>query len=140
MMGSKMVGFLVLFFGAMSAMSLAHLVAHHAVTDVYDEEKTMTIVGTVERVVDRMPHPSVELVVKRQGAGERTWAVEFDAARRLTGSATEPPLLLPGDLVTVCGNPGRDPGEYRLRMLALQRPDGLSLRSPVSLAETQCVG
>ena len=88
-MGSKTVGFLVLFFGAMSAMSLAHLVAHHAVTDVYDEEKTMTIVGTVERVVDRMPHPSVELVVKRQGAGERTWAVEFDAARRLIGSATE---------------------------------------------------
>ena len=64
----------------------------------------------------------------------------FDAARWLTGSATEPPVLSPGDLVTVCGNPGRDPGEYRLRMLALQRSDGVSLRSPVSLAETQCLG
>ena len=119
---------------------MASLVAHHPLTDVYDERQMVTIVGTVERVVDRMPHPSIELVVKRQGADERTWVVEFDAARRLTGSAGEPPRLLPGDLVTVCGNPGRDPGEYRLRMLALQRSDGLSLRSPVSLAETQCLG
>ena len=133
-MRSRMVGSVVL----MGAM--ATLVAHHPLTDVYDERQTVTIVGTVERVVDRMPHPSVELVVKRQGADERIWAVEFDAARRLTGSATEPPVLSPGDLVTVCGNPGRDPGEYRLRMLALQRSDGVSLRSPVSLAETQCLG
>ena len=135
-MGSKMAGSVVL----LGVMAIVSLVAHHPLTDVYDEGKTMTIVGTVDRVVDRMPHPSVELVVKRQGETERIWAVEFDAARRLTGSATEPPLLLPGDLVTVCGNPGRDPGEYRLRMLVLQRPDGLSLRSPVSLAETQCAG
>ena len=136
MMRSRMVGSVVLF----GAMAIASLVAHHSVTRVYDERETITIVGTVERIVDRMPHPSVELVVIRQGAIARTWAVEFDAARRLTGPASEPPLLLPGDLLTVCGNPGRDPGEYRLRMLALERPDGLSLRSPVSLAEMQCLG
>ena len=118
---------------------MAPLIAHHAVTKVYDEGQTMTIAGTVERIVDTMPHPSVELVVKREGANARTWAVEFDAAHRLTGSATEPPVLLPGDTVTVCGNPGQDPGEYRLRMLSLERPDGLFLRSPVSLADA-CVG
>ena len=134
-MGSKVVGSAVL----LGVMAMASLVAHHSVTEIYDEGQTVTIVGTVERVVDRMPHPSVEIVVK-QGASERTWAVEFEAASRLTGSAGEPPLLLPGELVTVCGNPGRDPGAYRLRMLALQRPDGLSLRSPISVAETQCVG
>ena len=134
MMGSRTVGFLVL----LGATSVAPLVAHHAFTMDYDEERTMTLAGTVDRVVDRMPHPLVELVVKREGAPTRTWVVEFDAARRLTGSATERPVLLPGDHVTVCGNPGRDPGEYRLRMLVLQRPDGLLLRSDVSLADVQC--
>jgi len=55
-------------------------------------------------------------------------------------AGAEPPQLLRGDVVTVCGNQGRDPGEYKLRVLTLERPDGLSLLSPVSLAETQCVG
>ena len=100
----------------------------------------MTIEGTVERVVDKMPHPSVEIVVQRQGANARTWTIEFDGAHRLTGSTGERPLLLPGDYVTVCGNPGRDPGEYRLRMLVLERSDGVSLRSKVSLADAQCTG
>ena len=136
MMRNRTVGSVLL----LGVMAMSPLAAHHSAWDIYDEGQTMTIVGTVELVVDRMPHPSVELVVQGQGVHERTWAVEFDAAHRLTGSAGEPPLLLPGDRVTVCGNPGRDPGAHRLRMLALQRRDGLSLRSPVGLAEMQCVG
>ena len=71
-MGSKIVGSMIV----LGVMGIAPLAAHHAITRVYDESETITIVGTVERIVDRIPHRSVELVVMRQGAVERTWAVD----------------------------------------------------------------
>jgi len=50
-----------------------------------------------------------DVVVEGCGGSARTWAVEFDAAHQLGGSAVKPVVLWPGDRVTVCGNPGRDP-------------------------------
>jgi hypothetical protein len=52
-MGVKVVGSAVL----VGVMAVASLVAHHSVTEIYDEGQTVTIVGTVERVVDRNASP-----------------------------------------------------------------------------------
>ena len=131
-MGPKTVVWLV----ALGTLSAAHVVAHHAVGAIYDEEHTVTIQGTVGRVVSQTPHPLFYLVVERRGSLARTWAVEIDdVGTPVTSRST----LEPGDQVSVCGNPGRDPGEYRVRMLKLWRSDGLSLRGDVSLADEQCV-
>ena len=114
--------------------------SHHAVSTVYDVGQTTTIRGVVERIVIRRPHPIVHLVVDLDGEGRRTWVVELDdpdARRAETGALA----LQPGDQVAVCGNPGRDPGEFKLRMLSLKRPsDAFVLRSDVGTESATCRG
>lgn len=125
---------------ALGALSTAQVTAHHPVSVVYDEGQAVTIEGTVARVVYQKPHPLVDLVVESRGGVTRTWAIEFDDLRLPDVAAVDHTTLKPGDQVTVCGNPGRDPGHYKLRMLVLERGDGLSLRSKISLADAQCAG
>lgn len=135
-MGRKMVVWGV----AVGALWAEQVVAHHPISAIYDEGQAVTIEGTVARVAYRMPHPRINLVVESRGGTTRTWTIEFDELRLPDAAAVNRSTLNPGDQITVCGNPGRDPGEYRLRMLALERSDGLSLRSKVSLADAQCAG
>ena len=128
----------VLFVLAVS--SVVHLTAHHPMGRVYDQQRTMTIEGDVGRVLHQVPHPLLHLVVEDDQGTTRTWAVELDAANQLTGSAVSQFVLGPGDRIMVCGNPGRDPGEYRLHMLTLTRlSDGWSVASehrPASQCES----
>ena len=119
-----------------SAMGVS---AHHSVAKMYDENRTMTIEGEVTHFLDNSPHALVHLVVQGDRGRPRTWAVEFDDPDKLSSSGGTHEALRPGDRIAVCGNPGRDPGEYRLRMLALERPsDGLSMRSEIGLSRFQC--
>ncbi len=112
--------------------------AHHSVATVYDESRTMTLEGEIERFLNYEPHALLHLVVGGRGR-TRTWAVEFDTASKLSSSGVSQAALRPGDRITVCGNPGRDPGAYRLRMLTLRRPsDGLSLWSEQRLIRATC--
>lgn len=132
-MGPKMIVWLA----ALGALSAAQVAAHHPLSAVYDEGQALTVEGMVTRVVYQRPHPVVDLEVNDRET-TRTWAIEFDELRLPDGGPVGRSTLEPGDRITVCGNPGRDPGEYKLRMLVLQRSDGLSLRSKVSLADAQC--
>ena len=113
--------------------------AHHSVATVYDESRTMTLEGEIGRFLNYRPHALLHLVVRGGRGRTRTWVVEFDTADRLMSSGVSREALRPGDRITVCGNPGRDPGAYRLRMLTLRRPsDGLSLLSEQRLIRATC--
>ncbi len=113
--------------------------AHHSVATVYDESRTMMLEGEIERVLNLQPHAWLHLVVRGSRGRTRTWAVEFGTASKLSSSGVSQVALRPGDRITVCGNPGRDPGAYRLRMLTLRRPsDGLSLWSEQRLIRATC--
>ena len=113
--------------------------AHHSVATVYDESRTMTLEGEIGRFLNHQPHALLHLVVRGGRGRTRTWAVEFDTADRLISSGVSREALRPGDRITVCGNPGRDPGAYRLRMLTLRQPsDGLSLWSEQRLIRATC--
>ncbi len=119
---------------------IAPLVSHHAVSTVYDVATTTTIHGMVDRIVIRRPHPIVHLVVDLEGQEKRTWAVELDDpdARRAEVGVM---ALKPGDRVAVCGNPGRDPGAFKMRMLSIERPsDAFVLRSDVGMDNASCGG
>jgi hypothetical protein len=131
---------LVVWAVALGPLWAGQVVAHHPVSAIYDEGQVVTIEGTVTRMVYQMPHPRVDLAVESSAGPTRTWAIEFDELKLPDMASASRPTLKPGDRITVCGNPGRDPGEYRLRMLALVRSDGLSLRSKASLADAQCAG
>ncbi len=113
--------------------------AHHSVATVYDESRTMTLEGEIGRFLNSQPHALLHLVVRGGRGRTRTWAVEFDTASKLSSSGVSQAALRPGDRITVCGHPGRDPGAYRLRMLTLRRPsDGLSLRREQCLTRATC--
>lgn len=104
---------------------------HHPVGQVYDESQTVTLEGKIVRLVYRNPHSLLHLQVVGQHGVERTWAIEWGGADRLRHAGVGPETLRPGDRVVVCGNPGWDPGQFRVWLLAMTRPgDGWSTATP----------
>ena len=95
---------------------------HHAVSDVYDQSEILTLEGEIVALIYRNPHSLLHVQVDDRGGALHTWAVEWRAASRLSAQGAGPGTLRPGDRVVVCGNPGWDPGQYRLLLLTVTRP------------------
>ena len=102
-----------------AGISLASLPirAHHAISEIYDEERTVVLEGRVASFLFGNPHSMVHVRVPDRDGHLHTWAVEWRAARRLQRMGWTARDLNVGDRVRVCGNPGRDPGAYRLYLL-----------------------
>ena len=96
--------------------------AHHPVSDVYDQTETLTLAGEIVALVYRNPHTILHVDVSDRSGARRTWAIEWSSATRLLSRGVTLDTLQPGDRVVACGNPGRDPGQYRLLLLTLTRP------------------
>jgi hypothetical protein len=113
------------------------LEAHHAIGELYDEERTMVLEGDVVSFRFGEPHSMVQLNV-RDGQGQvHTWALEWRGAGRLQQQGWTDRALSPGDTVRICGNPGRDPGAYRVYLLNLARqPSGR--RTATDAGENLC--
>ncbi len=95
--------------------------AHHPTSDVYDEERTIVLEGDVTSFLFGNPHSMVHLRVADGDGDLHTWAVEWRAASRLRRLGWTAADLNVGDRVKMCGNPGRDPGAYRLYLLNITR-------------------
>ncbi len=94
---------------------------HHAIGEIYDEERTIVLDGEVEAFHFGNPHSVLHVRVRDDGGLTRTWAVEWRAADRLSRAGVRGDALARGDAVTLCGHPGRDPGAYRLYLLNVAR-------------------
>ena len=94
---------------------------HHAIGEIYDEERTIILEGEVESFLFGNPHSLLHVHVIGDDGLARTWAVEWRAADRLSRAGLTGEALAPGDAVTLCGHPGRDPGAYRLYLLNVAR-------------------
>lgn len=113
--------------------------AHHVISEVYDIGRILTLEGEVDRIGYRDPHSFLHLRVAGDGSGARTWSIELEGAAKLHQLGMERGTLRPGDRITVCGNPGRDAGQYRLLMLVLTRPsDGLAVRRTPMEDQREC--
>ena len=95
--------------------------AHHPTSEVYDEERTIVLEGDVTSFLFGNPHSMVHVRVEDRDGDLRTWAVEWRAATRLRRLGWTAGDLNVGDRVKICGNPGRDPGAYRLYLLNVTR-------------------
>lgn len=93
---------------------------HHAIGEIYDEERTLILAGEVESFLFGNPHSLLHVRVV-DGGRARIWAVEWRAADRLSRAGLTGDALAPGDAVTLCGHPGRDPAAYRLYLLNVVR-------------------
>ena len=95
--------------------------AHHSFTATYFEDRTTTIEGKLLQFMFRNPHSFVHVEAPDDKGEMHRWAVEWGGAGQLSGQGVTNQTLRVGDIVTIEGNPGRDPSDYRLRMQYLRR-------------------
>lgn len=109
----------VLFVAASFVWSL-QAYAHHSFAAAYLEDRTVQIEGKLVTFTLRNPHSFVGVEAKDDKGVMQTWSIEWGAASQLnlTGGAE---ALKPGDPVIVVGNPGRNPKDHRMKMVAITR-------------------
>lgn len=100
--------------------------AHHSFAATYDESKTMEIKGKIVVFQFRNPHSFVTVEVTNADGKKVRWGVEGPGSTQLANSGIQNDTLRYGDEVVVSGNPSRTPGEAKLRMRTMKRPDGFS--------------
>ena len=99
--------------------------AHHSFAATYDESKTVEIKGRIVVFSFRNPHSYVTVEVT-EGDKKTRWGVEGPGSTQLANSGVQNDTLRYGDEVVVTGNPSRTPGEAKLRLRTMKRPDGFS--------------
>lgn len=95
--------------------------AHHSFTATYFEDRTIEIEGKLLQFMFRNPHSFVHVEAPDENGDLQRWAVEWGGAGQLSGQGVTNQTLRPGDVVTITGNPGRDPKDFRVRMRYLKR-------------------
>jgi hypothetical protein len=100
--------------------------AHHSFAATYDEAKTMEIKGRIVAFQFRNPHSFVTVEVADAAGKKVRWGVEGPGSTQLANTGIQNDTLRYGDEVVVTGNPSRTPGEAKLRLRTMKRPDGFS--------------
>jgi len=95
--------------------------AHHSFAATYFEDRTMKVEGKLVQFQFRNPHSFIHLEVKDEKGQVVRWSVEWGGAGQLGSQGITNETLKYGDIVTIVGNPGRDPADHRIRMLELRR-------------------
>jgi len=95
--------------------------AHHSFAATYDEAKTVKIEGKLVQFLFRNPHSFVHVMAPDQNGQVQRWAVEWGGTGQLGAQGVTRETLRPGDVVVITGNPGRNPADFRVRMVTLRR-------------------
>jgi Family of unknown function (DUF6152) len=95
--------------------------AHHSFTATYFEDQTVQIEGKLLQFMFRNPHSFVHVEAPDDQGQLQRWAVEWGGAGQLSSQGVTNQTLRVGDIVTIEGNPGRDPKDHRIRMQYLRR-------------------
>ena len=102
-------------------VSAAQAYGHHSFAATYIEDKTAQIEGTLVQFLFRNPHSFVYVDARDENGEMQRWAVEWGGAGQLAGQGVTHESLKAGDVLTITGNPGRNPDDHRLRMVSLRR-------------------
>ena len=94
--------------------------AHHSFTATY-QDRQITIEGKLLQFMFRNPHSFVHIEAPGDDGQMHRWAVEWGGAGALAGQGVTNQTLRAGDVVKITGNPGREVGDYRMRMRYLRR-------------------
>ena len=107
---------------ALFPLSTTTVYGHHSFQASYDTENVIRIEGTLVGFMLRNPHSHVYVMAPDENGVMRRWGVEWGGASVLMRQGLTRDSLKAGDHVIITGNPGRNPGDYRLRMQTLHRP------------------
>src|SRR5262245_17793464 len=106
---------------AVVVLASAQASAHHSFAATYFENKTVTIEGKLVQFLFRNPHSFVHVEAPDEKGEMHRWAVEWGGAGQLANQGVTNQTLRVGDVVSITGNPGRDPSDHRIRMQYLKR-------------------
>ena len=96
-------------FVASAALLLAAPVfAHHSFKAEYDETKSVTLTGTVTKVLWKNPHVLLFVDIKDDDAKLTNWELELASPNGLMSQGWKVDSLKPGDQVTASGYRARD--------------------------------
>lgn len=103
--------------------------AHHSWSADYNTDASIVVEGIVTEFLRVNPHSALTMDVENEAGEVEVWTVEY--GRGFVDSAGKeyaPQELKPGDVLTVTGQPHRDPEANHIRLRGVVRAnDGLSL-------------
>ena len=103
------------------ALLAARVYAHHSFAATDFEDRSVQVEGRLLQFQFRNPHSFLHLEVKNAKGEVERWAVEWGGAGQLGSQGITNETLKYGDVVTISGNHGRDPGDHRIRLVWLRR-------------------
>ena len=115
-----------LFVIPMLMLSVAVASSHHAFSPVYDEKRTITVVGVVTQFRFVNPHAMMFMDVTDESGKVVKWVVEFAGNLNLSEVGWTAESIKAGEHVTVTGNPTHT-GSQRMFFRRLVRADGTEL-------------
>ena len=108
-----------------SAMALPAL-AHHSFS-MFDQEKVVTLNGTVKELEWTNPHSWLRIMVEDAATHQpRQWSIELASVGQQSRIGWTPTIVKPGDKVAVEINPLKD-GTRGGTLLLITLPDGTKL-------------
>lgn len=99
--------------------------AHHSFA-MFNQEKSITIEGTVKEFQFTNPHCWIQLMVARPGAAPVEWSIEMGGPGSITRQGWKPRTLAAGDKVTVTIHPLRS-GQPGGSFMSIILPSGQRL-------------
>jgi hypothetical protein len=94
----------------LAALSMAYAgtgSAHHS-TGMFDQAKTIKLVGTVKQFQWTNPHSWIQLDVTNEAGAKEEWSIEGNSPNQLIRLGWRPGTLKPGDNITLLVKPMRD--------------------------------
>ena len=113
----------------MAALSLAYsgmTAAHHS-TGMFDQTKTIKLVGTVKQFQWTNPHSWIQVDVMNEAGVKEEWSIEGNSPNQLIRLGWRPGTLKPGDSVTLLVRPMRD-GAKGAMFVEITLADGTVLK------------
>lgn len=109
--------------------------AHHSRSVYYDMSTTVEITGAVVEWRFRSPHAFLSLEVTEQDGSIEQWAIDGSSVPTLRRQGLDRNTFAPGDVVTVFGQPSRDPDARLAFARTFVTADGRTLGERLALDE-----
>jgi hypothetical protein len=91
----------------LAALLTAPTFAHHSAV-MFDDQKEITVSGTVKEFQYTNPHSWLLVDVKNDDGSVTTWGFEAEGPSTLTRAGIRKSDFAPGTAITITGNPMRD--------------------------------
>jgi hypothetical protein len=106
----------------LTALVAAPVFAHHSAV-MFDDQKEVTVTGTVKEFQYTNPHSWLLVDVKNDDGTVTTWGFEAEGPSTLTRAGIRKSDFAPGTELTITGNPMRD-GRPAAAWIRATRKDG----------------